>query len=166
MIETPAWYVVRTKPHLERQVVHVLERNEVSSYLPLIEKEGSKPEPFFPGYVFVRVDRHDDYLKSRSAPGVSYFLLKESPPTPVNDEVVEEVVERIKRINVGRALMFSLRERVRNNSGLPLGLDGAFDLTKTARHRSLAFLVATFGPLATAELSTRELLLVNSHLLR
>ena len=69
------WWVAHTKPRQEKAFAHDLRRQDVSYFLPLVEKErfirGRKFRPLmplFPGYVFVcgtEDDRLDTFRRNR-----------------------------------------------------------------------------------------------------
>lgn len=125
----PAWYIVKTKPNAERQVIDVLERRHVGSYLPFLES-GNRPKWLFPGYVFVHLGSHKDYVSSRNAPGINYFLLKGVDPVPIADEIIRGIMAR------SRGIFTEIR-----------------DPALSAKERNKILLTTAFGELAVPELA-------------
>jgi transcriptional antiterminator RfaH len=53
------WYVLHTRPHLEFRVARVLKERDLEIYLPVLSVKTSgevRQEPFFPCYLFARID--------------------------------------------------------------------------------------------------------------
>ncbi len=157
MIEVPNWYVYRTKPRVELPVATLLMTLGVDVYLPLLMKNSHKSEPFFPGYIFVNLKGDPDYIRSRSAPGVQYVLLKGAEPTPIDELVVEGVRERVNKLNRRFSPHFSPEEYVKVVSGPFEGLDAIYDRELDSRGRCRVLLINAFGGKVAAELSTDEL---------
>lgn len=129
------WYVLRTKQHAERQVAHVLESRGIITFLPLLRRR--LVEPLFPCYLFLNIDcSTDEYLRSRSAPGVSYILSSDGVPAPVPAELVEEIRRRVDRENtLPPAARFAQGDRVVVTSGPFRGLEAIFDRAMTPQGR-------------------------------
>ena len=71
------WYVIRTKPHQERQAEFHLRQLSVETFLPLLRhnkrirrQEKTVVEPLFPRYLFARFDINDRYRAVNYARGV------------------------------------------------------------------------------------------------
>ncbi len=67
------WYLLRSKPRQELRAVENLERQGFIAYCPMLEKKRSRPEPLFPGYVFLQhedFEVHPEFGKIRSTRGV------------------------------------------------------------------------------------------------
>ena len=136
-----AWYVAKTKPRRERQTADVLTERGVQVFFPLYTPRRSRPaehEPLFPGYIFVRLDvTTDQWLTVRSAPGVAYFLGSDRTdlPTPVPDELVAEIGQRVARFSRSDASTFRPGERVIIDGGPLDSLEAIFDGTLSAAGR-------------------------------
>ncbi|MBI2952730.1 MAG: hypothetical protein HYY30_00315 [Chloroflexi bacterium] len=134
------WYVLKTKPHAERQTANVLDARRIIVYLPLLKRR--VVEPLFPGYLFLKIDcESDEYLRSRSAPGVSYILSGDGAPLPVESRLIEEIRQRLALENTKRpAARFTPGDRVVVTSGVFRGVEAIFDRALTPRGRCLVLL--------------------------
>jgi transcriptional antiterminator RfaH len=132
----PQWYVLKTKPRAERHAASILESRQIGVYLPLLKRQRSF-EPLFPGYLFLRMDcQTDDYLRSRSAPGVSYILNADGIPTPVPDDLIEAIRRRLGEENsLSPAERFKQGERVIVTSGPFRDIEAIFDRALTPHGR-------------------------------
>ena len=102
------WYVVHTRPNGELRAVHNLERQGFKTYLARYMKErrhARKVEriqrPLFPRYVFVSLDTDTDRWRSILGTfGVDYLVSNGDKPTPVPDEIIEELREHENELGV------------------------------------------------------------------
>lgn len=138
---TRQWYVLKTKPHAERQVVSVLTGRQIITYLPLLRRP-RRVEPLFPGYLFLNIDcGSDDILRSRSAPGVSYILNADGVPLPVPDGLVEEIRRRAEVENsLAPAARFRSGDQVVVTAGPFRDVEAIFDRALTPHGRCLILL--------------------------
>jgi transcriptional antiterminator RfaH len=95
------WYTLYTKPNAEYQVVKALAQREIHAYLPEIElpkaRQGRKP--FFPCYLFVRVDLSQVGISSlRWIPGLRRVVGFGDQPTPLPDEVIEVIQQGMSEL--------------------------------------------------------------------
>lgn len=150
MEEGRRWYVVRTHPQREAQVETLLALRGVETYLPRLlgrrkDRQGQRLlEPLFPGYLFARLAvPSQEWLASRSAPGVKYFLgtRAQAEPQPVPDALVAEVRARAEeRLRRGWLPDLKAGDRVVIDSGPFAGLEAAFDKLLTPKGRSRVFI--------------------------
>lgn len=156
------WYVLKTKPHAESQVQSILETRQIATFLPLL-KQTRRSEVLFPGYLFVRIARNSDqFVRSRSVPGVSYILNIDGSPEPINDELVEEIRRRVeKENNINPITRFSSGDRVIVRSGPFQGLDAVFERALTPRGRSL-ILMTLLGKTTRVQVDFRCLTIVRA----
>ncbi len=135
------WYVLKTKPHAERQVSNVLQGRGIVVYLPML-KRLRLFEPLFPGYLFLKIDcETDEYLRSRSAPGVSYILNADGVPIPVIDDLIEEIRRRVDRENnLDPISRFKPGDRVVVKAGPFRDIEAIFDRALTPQGRCLVLL--------------------------
>lgn len=90
----PRWYLIQTKPRQEIRAEENLRRQDFDCYRP--QKHGKTEEPLFPGYLFIRLDRHmDNWYPIRSTRGVSRVVSFGGEPTPVRDELIEQLRQRL-----------------------------------------------------------------------
>lgn len=115
-------------------------------------------EPLFPCYLFLNIDcGTDEYLRSRSAPGVSYILSSDGVPAPVPAELVEQIRQRVDRENaLGPAARFAQGDRVIVSSGPFAGLEAIFDRALTPQGRCL-ILLQILGRLTRVQVSAEYL---------
>lgn len=89
------WYLIQTKPHQELRAEENLGRQGFSCYRPVV-KQGSRPQPLFPGYLFIRLDQqHDNWFPIRSTRGVARIVSFGAQPLAVADELVEGIRQRL-----------------------------------------------------------------------
>ncbi len=96
------WYVVQTRPRDESTALFHLERQGFEGYLPRFLKRRRharrvdlKPEPLFPGYLFVAVDLAAARWRSiQGTVGVSRLVCNGENPAPLPQGIVEEIQER------------------------------------------------------------------------
>ncbi len=150
------WFVLKTKPHAERQVAHVLDAREIMVYLPMLKRRVL--EPLFPGYLFLKIDlRTNEYLRSRSAPGVGYILSAEGAPIPVMEGLVAEIRRRVERENaLGPSARFLPGDKVKVTSGPFRDVEAIFDRSLTPQGRCLV-LLQILGRLTRVQVSADHL---------
>ena len=131
-----AWYVLYTKPHKETLVHRQLEDRELATFFPYMQYDrgygrGVRLEPFFPHYLFVRVD-----LESQAASGltwlvgVRHLVSFEGRPARVPDVAVDALQARLApyaaKVLAPAEALFAPGEAVRVVSGPLAGLEGVF----------------------------------------
>ncbi|HZW29434.1 MAG TPA: transcription termination/antitermination NusG family protein [Isosphaeraceae bacterium] len=139
-----SWYAVRTKPRKETTAATLLTQRGIEVYLPQVRvhREHGKPavlEPFFPGYLFGRLDPEQaDLARANYTPGVLYVLGYGGEPCPVPDLVVATIQQRLESAR-GRPSDLRPGERLLITSGPLRGLEAIFDahLSPTGRVRVL-----------------------------
>lgn len=90
----PRWYLIQTKPRQEARADENLRRQSFDCYRP--HKHGKTEEPLFPGYLFIRLDRQlDNWYPIRSTRGVARVVSFGGEPTPVRDELIEQLRQRL-----------------------------------------------------------------------
>ena len=99
----PRWYLVQTKPRQELRAEENLRRQNFESYRPIkpCMSERDKPnEALFPGYLFIHLDQQrDNWYPIRSTRGVARVVAFGSEPTPVRDEIIEALRQRLATPN-------------------------------------------------------------------
>jgi transcriptional antiterminator RfaH len=103
------WYVIQTKPGNENRVETNLVNQEIETFLPLVEtypcqrgKIVQAIKPFFPNYLFSKLDLALHYYKVKWTRGVSKILSAGNEPVPISEKVIQSIKERIVRGNVVR----------------------------------------------------------------
>jgi transcriptional antiterminator RfaH len=98
------WYLVHTKPSQERQVAVQLYQRGFGVYLPLIwvspvNPRASRERPYFPGYVFTRLDlQFVGAHLIRWSPGVRGLVECNGAPLPISDAFVAELQQCLNRV--------------------------------------------------------------------
>lgn len=87
------WYAVHTKPRTERRVAMVLQQRGFEVFLPettvFTADQKQRKAPFFPNYLFIRVDlATDNPAFWRWTPGLRNLVTYGSQPAPIPDEVI------------------------------------------------------------------------------
>lgn len=159
----PRWYALRSKPRREVFAASMLTRGGIEVYLPQarIHRQHGKPpvlEPFFPGYLFGRLDpRRAELHLAKYTPGVLHVVGYGDEAWPVPDGLIQAIQQRLER---GRGSgvwdRFRQGERVVVTSGPFKGIEAVFDrsLSPTGRVRVLIQLLQRLCP---AELSVGQL---------
>ncbi len=95
----PRWYLIQTKPRQEARAEQHLRRQAFECYRPHKPSgscNGKAQEPLFPGYLFIRLDRQlDNWYPIRSTRGVARVVSFGGEPTPVRDELIEQLRQRL-----------------------------------------------------------------------
>jgi len=96
------WYVIQTKPKKEGEATSYLSNKGVEIFSPLMEtfmarngKINKQLTPLFPGYIFGNFDLEQNYPLVRWGKGVKSVLGFGGYPTPLSEEVVEIIKERL-----------------------------------------------------------------------
>lgn len=89
------WYLIQTRPRQEARALEHLQRQQFECYQPLTNTT-ARAEALFPGYLFIRMDQmQDNWYPIRSTRGVSRIVTFGSQPTPVRDELIEQIRQRL-----------------------------------------------------------------------
>jgi transcriptional antiterminator RfaH len=161
---TLLWYVIQTKPGNEHRVEANLLNQEIDAFLPLVEtsqwKSGKMVElikPFFPNYLFAKLDLGLNYYKVKWTRGVSKILGAGNEPVPVSERVIQSIKERIVKGNVVR-LDDELKEGdlVQITSGPFKDLTGIFQKRMSDKGR-VRILLSLIGVDVPIQISRRQI---------
>lgn len=129
------WYVIQTKPKKEEEATGYLSMKGIEIFSPLIEtftlrkgRVDKKLKPLFPSYLFVKFDLEKNYSLVRWARGVKKVLGFGGYPTPISEEVINTIMDRIDEqgvVRIGRH--FKKNDIIRINSGPFKDLIGIFE---------------------------------------
>ena len=144
---TARWYLIQTKPRQEARAEEHLLRQHFECYRPLkapSASRGSTPgrngEALFPGYLFIRLDcTHDNWYPIRSTRGVSRVVTFGGQPTPVRDELIEQLRQRLARDERPTNLTFKPGERVQVCGGSFADIEAIF-VASDGEERSIILL--------------------------
>jgi transcriptional antiterminator RfaH len=127
------WYALHTKPFTERKVAAHLERSHVETFLPLTTEKRRSADgclvPFFPGYLFIRVDLQTTRSLSWLVPGAVYLVGYGDEPIPIPDEVIRLINRQLTLLasRNGRNARFKQGDPVRITEGPFRDMVGIFD---------------------------------------
>jgi transcriptional antiterminator RfaH len=101
------WFVIQTKPGGEHRVKIHLIHQEIETFLPLFEahrycngKMVQTIKPFFPNYIFARLDLKFHYYKVKWTRGVSKILGTGDGLVPISEKVIQTIKERAGKDNL------------------------------------------------------------------
>ena len=121
------WYLIQTKPRQESRAEDNLRRQHFECYRPIKPSAGNgkADEALFPGYLFIRLDRQlDNWYPIRSTRGVARVVAFGSEPTPVRDELIEQLRQRLA--TAPQVQQFAPGERVQVHGGSFTELEAIF----------------------------------------
>ena len=165
--ETPSWYVIHTKPHVEERVTAYLslKSQAIESFLPKIEvvrrharRRIARLEPLFPNYLFVWMPlTAATWTAVRWAPGSRRLLGDGERPIAVPDGLVDAIRERLEPLGFVRVgLNLDAGARVRVKSGPFAGLEGIFE-RPTSRQDRVRVLLEILGSTRPLEIDVFDL---------
>ena len=100
-----SWYVLHSKPNKEDFLYSQLQHRDIEVYYPRLRVDPVNPRsrkvrPFFPGYIFVKVDLENTPLSSLAyVPGANRVVSFDHEPAIVPEEVVHAIQQNVERIN-------------------------------------------------------------------
>jgi len=97
------WYALYTKPKAEKTVEASLKKCGIETYLPetttVAASQTPKRVPFFPCYLFIRVDLEvDNPAFWRWTPGVQYIVSYGDWPVPLPNEVINLIKYKLEKL--------------------------------------------------------------------
>jgi len=96
---TGIWYLVKTKPQMDKVAEINLINQGVEYFLPRFTNGKREGKVIFPGYVFVKPKTDDTYQSIRSTRGVSDFVRFEMSFANASDEIIDELREVVDVMN-------------------------------------------------------------------
>ena len=147
---SPRWYVAQTKPHQSPVACEHLRRQGFEVFSPeyvILDREGDKRSPLFPGYVFVQFDVQapdQAWRKIHSTQGVLRLLgLTGEQPSPVRANIMDELLASGGLVeDVRFRAIFNIGESVEFSEGPLKGQVGR--VTQVSRNR-VALLFSLLG---------------------
>ncbi len=100
-----SWYVLHSKPNKEDFLFSQLQQRDIEVYYPRLRVEPVNPRsrrvrPFFPGYIFVKVDLEKTPLSYLAyVPGIKRVVCFEHKPAIVPEEIIQTIIQKVDRIN-------------------------------------------------------------------
>ena len=114
MNENKKWFVVHTKPRVEKRVTEILTRKKIENYCPInkvmrqwSDRKKLVNEPLFPYFVFIKITE-SELLSLKQIDGVINFVYWLGRPAIVRDSEIEAIKQfldeyssiRIEKIQV------------------------------------------------------------------
>jgi transcription termination/antitermination protein NusG len=133
------WFAVYTSPRHEKKVTEHLALRNVEAFLPLYSsvrrwKNGCKVTvdlPLFPGYLFVRVNRHEK-VRVLETPGVLWFVGVGGQPATLAESEVEALRAGVRALNCEPHPYLVVGEKARIRKGPLEGFEGVLTRKKGA----------------------------------
>ena len=137
------WYLVHTKPRLEKCALENLERQNFRCYLPMLATEKLRKgqltlvdEPLFPRYLFIQLESgltSPSWSPIRSTKGVSRLVSFGSEPAKVPDALVEALMAHETGLRDKPVALFTPGDRVQVTQGPFAGVEGIYQMTEGER---------------------------------
>lgn len=157
------WYTLYTKPNSEHQVATSLQTRGIQTYLPELESSEADPErrkPFFPCYLFVKIDLEMVGLSQvQWTPGLRYVVAFDEQPVPLPDQVIDLIRRRLEAMNASKSWKghrFQPGETVRVADGPLQGLLAIFEGPTTPSQR-VQVLLNFLGQVSRAHVTATDL---------
>lgn len=147
-----AWYVLRVKPHKEPVIAERLREKGAEVYLPMVQvnpvnKRAAKKKPYFPGYVFLKIDLEAFGVNTINwMPGTIGLVSFGGIQATIPENLILEIKQNIAKIEEAGGLTFvdlQPGDRVRIVEGPFAGYEAIFDMRLKGKDRVqvlLAFL--------------------------
>jgi len=160
------WYVIQTKPGAEYRVqIHLINQG-MEVFLPLVEtlqesygKMVTRIRPFFPNYLFVKIDLLTRYTMVKWTRGVNKILGTGHIPVPISERVVDTIKMRTGKNNLVRLEdEFKEGDIVRIISGPFKELRGVFQrkISNQGRINILLNLIGVDVPVQISKLQVKK----------
>ena len=137
------WYLVHTKPRLEKCALENLERQNFRCYLPMLATEKLRKgqltlvdEPLFPRYLFIQLENgltSPSWSPIRSTKGVSRLVNFGSEPAKVPDALVDALMAHETGLRDKPVALFTPGDRVQVTQGPFAGVEGIYQMTEGER---------------------------------
>lgn len=160
------WYVIYTKPHKEQLVNRQLEDRGVEVFFPTLQfnrsyNRGIRLEPFFPHYLFLKIDLMADPAGDlRWLTGVRTLVQFENRPAVVPDEIIDLLRQRLQpyeaKVLRRSEWLFKPGQRVIVTNGPLAGFEAIFQKGLNGSERA-QILLKLLGSWSRAELDSRDL---------
>jgi transcriptional antiterminator RfaH len=156
-----SWYIIHCQSKKELYAANALRSNlSISVYVPkyrLYVHGYSRLVPFFPGYIFAQADLQKVSLSQiNTSPGVLRLVAFGGDPQPVPPYVIEEIVERLKQMEMLNQQPFRPGDSVRIKCNGPLqGLEMVFVEPMTPSGR-VSVLLSLLGRLGKVDVEALE----------
>jgi len=160
------WYVMHSKPQKEALLRERLRIQRIEVYLPSMRVKPVNPRarkelPFFPGYLFIRVDLEQISISElRRIPGANGIVCFGGDPAIVGDSLIRTIqkeVDEITEFNNHYLDRLKSGDWVVINNGPFANYKAMFDCRLSGQDRVRVFLELLQGQKMRLELSANEL---------
>jgi transcriptional antiterminator RfaH len=138
------WYALRSKPHKDEFVWHQVLARGIECFYPRIKVNPVNPrakkiKPYFPGYMFVRVDLEDVGVSSfKWMPHTLGLVSFGGEPAMVPDNLIHAIEKRVKEVNTAGGEEFDglkSGDKIWIHSGPFSGYEAIFDYRIPGKER-------------------------------
>jgi len=133
------WYTLFTKPRAEYRVLTAMKQRGIEAYLPQLQTSPGTWDPFFPCYLFVRMDLEQMAPQQwQWTPGLRSIVAFDGQPVPVQDQAIQLIQHKLAKMvaaNSRPALPFQAGEVVRITKGPLRNVLAVFDKATTSSQR-------------------------------
>lgn len=138
------WYVLRSKPHKEDFLWEQLMAREMEVYYPRlrvrpVNPRSRKVKPYFPGYMFVRLDLEQATMSAMQwLPGAAGLVMFDGAPPVVPDSLIASLRRHVDEVNVTDKNLFDglkSGDDVVVQAGPFAGYEAIFDARISGRER-------------------------------
>lgn len=160
------WYALRSKPRKEDIVWRQLQAKEVEVFYPRlrvnpVNPRAKKVRPYFPGYMFVRVNLEEVGLSTfQWMPHAVGLVTFDGTPSPVPDNMIHAIRQRVQEIaEKGGEVLDGLKtgDRVRIQEGPFKGYEAIFDVRLPGSERVRVLLEFLSKRQVPVELTTGQI---------
>ena len=141
---TEAWYVLHSKPRKEHFLAEQLRLREIDLFYPqhpvkTVNPRARKVRPYFPGYVFVRIDldRQGTSLLDWM-PGATGLVAFGGEPARVSDALIQAIRKQVMAIHTNNGESqegLKTGDRIMVHSGPFSGYEAIFDARLSGNER-------------------------------
>ena len=141
---TQHWYALHVKPHKERSVHSYIKSKDIEVFYPHVtvtpvNPRSSRVRPFFPGYMFVKIDLDDLGANALKWTEGTYGLVQfGGEPAVVPDNLITELHLKLERIKAAGGIQLealSKGDRVKIVGGALAGYEAIFDIALPGKDR-------------------------------
>jgi len=138
------WYALRSKPRKEDTIWQQLNSRGIENFYPRlrvhpVNPRARKVKPYFPGYIFIRVDIEDTGISTfRWMPHTLGLVTFGAEPATVPESLIRALEKRIKEINnAGGEVLDGLKsgDKVWIQAGPFTGYEAIFDARLPGKER-------------------------------
>jgi transcriptional antiterminator RfaH len=159
------WYLIQTKPRLEKYALENLERQGYECYLPMLLAEKLRRGkltvidiPLFPRYLFIRLGTNTSdksWGPIRSTKGVSTLVRFGNDPAKADDELIALLKSHESSRQDTPERLFEQGERVQLTEGPFAGIEGVYQMAD-GEHRAMV-LIELLGKAASLRIEIKGL---------